>query len=237
MAALVLGTRATHRWLTRFAVAGWLLTACADGSGPPPPQASNFQALHAFLGGPTLNAVVDGRSVASNLTFGQLTKVVSLSPGQHTVVMQPPDTTRRLAVVFTTTGGVDYTAFVIDSLSGLNAVIDPVLVLDTGSVPAPGHGRLRLADFAAAAPVIDAYRSEPDSTGLLATARPFTFRATTPYFESTPGSWTVVISHRAMRDTLLATGSIAVADGQAWTVALVDSMGGRLSWRLVPDRD
>lgn len=233
----MLGTDPTRRLLAPLAVGGWLVTACANGSGPLPPQGSNFQALHAFLGGPTLNAVVDGRSVASSLTFGQRTRGVVLSPGQHTVDMQPPDTTRRLAVVFTTTGGVDYTAFVIDSMSGANVVIDPVLVSDTGAVPAPGHGRLRLASFAAAAPAIDAYRSQPDSTGLLATARPFTFRATTPYFESTPGNWTVVISHRAMRDTLLATGPIAVADGQAWTVALVDSTGGLVSWRLVPDRD
>jgi hypothetical protein len=45
-----------------------------------------------------------------------------------------------------------------------------------------------------------------------------------------------VISHGGLRDTLLATDSIVVGDGQARTVAIVDSVGARVSWRVLVDQ-
>jgi hypothetical protein len=210
--------------------------ACDQGNGPPPPQASTFRAMHAMRGGPTLNVVVDGRSLAASLGFGQLTRALALSPGLHTLDPQPPDTTPRVFLGFTTLSGVSYTAFVVDSTAGTRHIIDPVLVPDTGALPAAGHGRLRIASFAAAAPAIDAYRTQPDSTGLLVSAQPLTFRAVTRFFDGAPGDWSVVISHAGMTDSLLATGSIPIAAGQARTVVVIDSTAGRVTWRLVPDR-
>jgi hypothetical protein len=91
-------------------------------------------------------------------------------------------------------------------------------------------------NYAVQAGAIDAYRTQPDSAGLIRTQQPFNYRAITRYFDSTPGKWTVLISHGGMTDTLLLTDSIAVADGHASTVALVDSVGGRVSWRVLVDR-
>jgi uncharacterized protein DUF4397 len=213
------------------------LAACDNGNGPPPPQASTFRALHTIRGGPTLTVVVDGRSLAAGMGFGQLTRALALSPGLHTLDPQPPDTTPRVFLGFTTVSGVNYTAFVVDSTAGTRHIIDPVLVPDTGGLPAAAHSRLRIASFAAAAPAIDAYRTQPDGTGLLVSAQPLNFRAVTRYFDGTPGSWSVVMSHAGMTDTLLATGSIPLADGQARTVVVIDSTAGHVTWRLVPDRN
>ena len=77
----------------------------------------------------------------------------------------------------------------------------------------------------------------PDSTGLVVTAQPLTFRAVTRYFDGAAGDWSVVISQAGMTDTLLATGSIPIADGQARTVVVLDSTVGHVTWRLVPDRN
>ena len=218
-----------------------VLFGCGGGTAPPPPQASALRVLHTIFNGPTLNIIVDSRTVQRNLMFGQTSSDVDLAPGDHTLEPRPPqDTTRRLLLVFPSTGGVNYTAFVLDSVKGDTVIIDPVLVSDTGSQPAPGHGRLRLVNFAALAGTIDAYRTQPDSTGLILTLQPLNYRAITPYFESTAGKWTVVISHGGIRDTLLMTDSIAVNGGQARTVAIIDSAGGegggRVSWRVVVDR-
>lgn len=213
------------------------LAACDNGNGPPPPQASVVRALHAILGGPTLNVVVDQRPLASALAFGELTRALALSPGPHTLEPVPANSGLHVLLVFNTLSGVNYTAFLIDSVSGSDHIVDPVVVSDTGSQPAPGHGRLRLANFAEGAGAIDAYRSQPDSSGLIPTRQPLNFRAVTSYFESTPGKWTVVIAHNGVMDTLLATDSIPVGDGQARTVTLVDAPGGLVSWRVVPDRN
>jgi hypothetical protein len=212
------------------------LGGCGTSSGPALPAGASLRVLHTIFNGLPLNVVVDGRSVASTLTFGQLTRAIPLSPGGHMLDPQPADTTRHLSLVFTAAGGINYDAFVIDSVVGANHIIDPVLVPDTGAVPAAGHSRLRLANFAALSGPIDAYRSEPGSPGLLLTQQPFTFRAVTRYFDSRPGKWTVVISHSGVRDTVLATDSIAVGDGQARTVAIIDSAGARVSWRVLVDQ-
>ena len=214
-----------------------VLVGCGGGPEPPPPQASSLRVLHTIFNGPALNVVVDFRTVQRNLMFGQTSSDVDLAPGDHTLEPRPPqDTTRRLLLAFTSTGGVNYTAFVLDSVKVDTVVIEPVLVPDTGSQPATGHGRLRLANFAALSGSIDAYRTQPDSTHLILTQQPFNYRAVTPYFESTPGKWTVVISHSGVQDTLFMSDSIAVGDGQARTVAIIDSTGGRVTGRVIVDR-
>ena len=214
------------------AVAG--LAACDNGNGPPPPQASQLRVLHTIRGGPSLTVFVDGAR-GSTFAFGQLSRSVFLSPGQHDLVFVASDMTNSLLLLFNTAEGENYSVFAIDTtISGMHT-IEPVFVLDTGAVPPAGHGRLRITNFAAAAPAIDAHRTQPDSTGLLVSAQPLNFRAVTRYFDGAPGEWSVVISHAGVTDTLLPTGPIALAEGQARTVVVLDSTAGHVTWRLVPD--
>jgi len=215
-----------------------VVSGCGNGNGPPPPQASRLHVLHTIRGGPSLTVFVDGAK-GSALAFGDLSRPVYLSPGQHDLVLvpPPPDTTHSLIVLFNAAEGVDYSVFAIDSTSGATHTIEPVFVLDTGAVPPTGHGRLRIAGFAPGAPPIDVYRTQPDSAGLIVSARRLNFRAVTRYFDGAPGAWSVVISHAGMTDTLLATGSIPMADGQARTIVVIDSTPGQVTWRLVPDRN
>jgi len=219
----------------------WLLSAaglagCGDGSGPGLPQASTLRVLHAIRGGPSLTVFVDGAR-GSTLAFGQLGRTTLLSPGVHELVLVPSDTSHSLIVDFAATESVGYSAFAIDSTAGATHTVEPVIVADTGSLPAAGHSRLRIASYAAAAPPIDAWRTQPDSSGLVASAQPLNFRAVTRFFDGAPGGWSVVISHAGMTDTLIATGPIALADGQAQTLVVLDSIPGRVTWRLVPNRN
>jgi hypothetical protein len=219
----------------------WLLVAvtlagCNNGNVPPLPQASSLRVLHTIRGGPPLTVFVDGAR-GSTLAFGQLSRTTFLSPGQHELVLVPSDTSHSLIVDFTTTESVGYSVFAIDSTAGATHTVEPVIVPDTGALPAAGHSRLRIASFAAAAPAIDAYRTQPDSSGLLVSAQPLNFRAVTRHFDGAPGDWSVVISQAGMTDTLLATGSISIGDGQSRTAVVLDSIVGHVTWRLVPDRN
>ena len=221
-------------WLLAAAAAG--LAGCGDGSGPALPQASSLRVLHAIRGGPSLTVSVDGAR-GSALAFGELGRTTFLSPGVHELVLVPADTSHSLIVDFVAMENVGYSAFAIDSTAAATHTVEPVIVPDTGSLSPVGHSRLRIASFAAAAPPIDAYRAQPDSTGLVVSARPLNFRAVTRYFDGAPGVWSVVMSHAGMTDTLVATGSIPIADGQARTVVVIDSTAGHVTWRLVPDRN
>ena len=213
-----------------------VLAACDNGNGPPPPQASRLRVLHTIRGGPSLTVFVDGGR-GSTVAFGQLSRTAFLSPGQHDLALVASDMTNSLLLLFNTAEGENYSVFAIDTtISGMRT-IEPVFVLDTGAVPPAGHGRLRITNFAAAAPAIDAHRTQPDSTGLLVSAQPLNFRAVTRYFDGAAGDWSVVISHASTTDTLLATGTISIADGQVRTVVVLDSTAGLVTWRLVPNRN
>lgn len=220
----------------RALVALVALAACDTGGGPPPPQASQLRALHTIRGGPSLTVFVDGGR-GQPLAFGEQSRAFSLSPGEHDLTFQPADATPSLIVLFTTMEGVNYSGFAIDTMVSGSVTILPILAADSGAVPAPGHARLRLASFAAAAPPLDAYRTEPGSATLLATAAPLSFRAMTRYFDAAPGSWSVVMSHAGTTDTLLATGALVLGDGQAQTLVVLDSTPGGVTWRLLRDRD
>lgn len=211
------------------------LAGCGDGSGPPPPQASSLHVLHAIRGGPSLTVSVDGAR-GSTLVFGGQSRTF-LSPGLHELVLVPSDTSHSLIVDFTAAEGVGYSAFAIDSTAGATHTVEPVIVPDTGSLPAVGHSRLRIASYAPGAPPIDAWRTQPDSSGLVMSAQPLNFRALTRFFDGAPGAWSVVISHAGMTDMLIATGPIAMADGRAQTLVVLDSIPGLVTWRLVPNRD
>jgi len=226
----------TGRASLRLALAASVVggAACNDDSGPPPPQGSALRYLHTVLAGPTITVFVDGGR-GNTIAFGELSTVFQLSPGQHDLDVLPADNTPALLVLFNSVGGVNYTAFVLDTTIAGTVYVLPGLVADSGPVPS-GVGRLRLVNVAALAGSIDTYRTQPDSTYLILTEQPFTYQAITPYFESTPGKWTVVISHGGVRDTLLVTDSIAVNGGQARTVAIIDSTGARVSWRVIADR-
>ena len=212
------------------------LAGCGDGSGPPLPQASSLRVLHAIPGGPSLTVFVDGAR-GSTLAFGQLGRPTLLSPGVHELILVPSDTSHSLIVDFTAVEGVGYSAFAIDSMAGVTHTVEPVIVPDTGSLPAVGHSRLRIASYAPGAPPIDAWRTQPDSSGLVMSAQPLNFRALTRFFDGAQGAWSVVISHVGMTDTLIATGPIAMADGQAQTLVVLDSIPGLVTWRLVRNRN
>ena len=158
------------------------LAGCGDGSGPPLPQTSSLRVLHAIRGGPSLTVFVDGAR-GSTLAFGQLGRTTLLSPGVHELILVPSDTSHSSIVDFTAAEGVGYNAFAIDSTAGATHTVEPVIVPDTGSLPAVGHSRLRIASYAPGAPPIDAWRTQPDSSGLVVSAQPLNFRALTRFFD------------------------------------------------------
>jgi len=220
---------------TRLILVLATLTACDSGNGPPLPQASSLHVLHAIRGGPSLTVSVDGAR-GSTLVFGGQSRTF-LSPGVHELILVPSDTSHSLIVDFTGAEGVGYSAFAIDSAAGATHTVEPVIVPDTGSLPAVGHSRLRIASYAPGAPPVDAWRTQPDSSGLVVSAQPLNFRALTRFFDGAPGAWGVVISRAGTTDTLIATGPIAMADGQAQTIVVLDSIPGLVTWRLVPNRN
>src|SRR2546429_5248339 len=137
-----------------------VLAACDNGNGPPPPQASRLRVLHTIRGGPSLTVFVDGGR-GSTVAFGQLSRAAFLSPGVHELILVPSDTSHSLIVDFTAAEGAGYSAFAIDSAPGATHTVEPVIVPDTGSLPAGGGSPIRVAHVRAGGPPTGGRRPQP----------------------------------------------------------------------------
>ncbi|OLB12786.1 MAG: hypothetical protein AUH07_07180 [Gemmatimonadetes bacterium 13_2_20CM_70_9] len=210
------------------------LTACDTGSGPAPPMGSRLRLLETIPGA-AFRLSVDGRVVNANFHFGTLTPAIVVLPGQHTLSGQSLSDTSSFDWVLAAADSLNYIVFVTDTTGSSGAVIASGVASDSGPGPAAGQAALRVADFSKVAG-IEAHFSEVGGAGSVPVSS-FFFRAVSDFTDVPPGDWSLVVSHTNMTDTVLLAGPVSVVAGQARTVAVLDSAGGPLTWRLVPDRN
>lgn len=200
-------------------LAGAGAVACGDGMDETPPR--NVASV-------TVVAAA-GRASSVTPSINGQTKP-ALTPGQH-VEFFVPGGSRSFS--FTVQGtGVSGSSGTVDLVAGQSylliaqdsqGVVVGSLVADTGAIVPAGKSKLRVVHSAGLAPVIDVYRTQPDFPTLVSVMFPFAFGATSPYLQSDPGDWSVVVTPDSLTDTLYATGPIAVPDGGRVTVVIVDS--------------
>jgi hypothetical protein len=216
-------------------------SGCSDDTGPTRP-AGTLQVIQAAESTAAIDVMVDGNVVIQGLASGAASPAVSVPAGLREISFRPVGAPAspnelQLSVVADST----YAAVVVDSAT----VLEPIVLADTGSVPAPGRTKLRVANFAALAGPIDVYRRQPDFDGILTLVFPFTYRLLSNYVESDPGDWQVLIATEARvndvppdvpPDTLLIVDPVSLAAGQAGTVVIVDNPDGGIDAVIVRDR-
>ena len=97
------------------------------------------------------------------------------------------------------------------------------------------------SSFAEQAPALDVWRTQPDFASLITIMFPFPHRAVSPYIQSDPGIWTVLVTTErrdstgvpTLGDSLLATGDISVPDGESRTVLVLDDGAGGLQSQVI----
>jgi hypothetical protein len=210
---------------SRLAIVGLALAAgaCEKSKNPAAPAGSlaTLQVVNGAAGG-AVDVLLDGRVAVANVVSGGF-RLDTVTAGTHVLE------TRRvtggvpgLQRSITLDSGTTRTVVVIDSSSVLN----PQDITDTNAIVPSGASKLRVGHFASNAGAITIRRTQPDWATPIEIMIPFPYRAVSPYLQSTPGSWTVIVSHTGQADTIATTGDIAVGDGQRRTVVLVDSPAG-----------
>lgn len=216
---------------------------CSDGGDTSPEMpGGTLRVIQAAESTATIDVLVDGNVVVHRLAAGAVSSAVTVPAGQREIAFRPVGgAASPNELHLSVAAGDDFTTIVIDS----SAVLNPVVLTDTGSVPAAGRTKLQVANFATLIGPIDVYRRQPDFDGILTLVFPFAYRTLSGYVESDPGDWQVLISTEARengvppdapRDTLLVVDPVALAAGQASTVVIVDKPGGGLDAVVVRDR-
>jgi len=226
--------------------AGALMAVCGcsenDGDTGPTGSTGSLRVIHAAESAATLDILVDGGVVVNRLAVGSVSSAVSVPTGQRTITVRPSGGAPSSVAAHLSVGAdSEYTAIVIDS----SAVLNPIVVTDTGAVPAAGKTKLQVANLASAIGPIDVYRRQPDFEGLVDLVFPFAYRTLSGYVQSDPGDWEVLIARETRvdgappdepTDTLLIVDPITLAANQASTVVIVDDVAGGVKAVVVRER-
>lgn len=227
------------RWMLPMLVA---LAACAsDTPGDPDPNdplaTAAIRVLHTVADVPSIDVLVDGDVVLTALAAGSASAFIPVADGARSLAFRATGATGAgPAHTMTLAIGDSITVLTIDSATVLN----PWVLTDTGGVVPANRSKLRALHFAENAPPIDIWRTQPDWQTPITFMFPHGYREITPYMESDPGTWTVLVSTLQrvggvpdLRDTLLITGEIMVPAGESRTVIVLDAPGGGLAYQVI----
>lgn len=204
-----------------------LLAAC-DVATKGPTQYGNatFQILNGARSAGSMRIYLDGRFLAA-IPLGSLAIIQQIG-GSHTIEVRRFDESPGFIrnVVFSGSEIVSVIAW--DSAGFLT----PALLSDSNAVVPAGASKLRVAHYAESAGPIDIWRTQPDFATPTRIQFPFPYLTTSPYIQSTPGDWRVLVSDTVpqatpggpMPDTLGLSNPITITDGRSRTIVVIDKV-------------
>jgi len=221
------------RYVVSALVLAGAVGACSNGgdsgSGP---STGLVRLVQAVGSANSLSVRVDG-NLFLTLAAGAVSAPTAVAVGHHTLTLTPSG-----GGTVASTHPIDVTEGAVMTLVARDSSgsVVPALLADTGAIVPPGASKLRVMHAAALAPAIDIYRSQPDFPSLITVMFPFAYGAVSPYLQSSPGSWDIVVTPAGLPDTLYHSGPFTVADGKRVTVVGMDSgAAGGITATIVPD--
>jgi hypothetical protein len=212
-----------------------LALACSDGSGPSGPTAT-MQVIHSVTSVAAVDVLVAGQTALSNVPYGE-TRSAEVPAGSQEVIIRPAGTTGTEggSIVSFVAGGT-VTMLTVDSSS----IINPWVLTDTGSVVPANQSKLRAVHFAPSVAPVDIWRTQPDFPTPVTFMFPFNYQESSPYIQSDPGIWTVIVSSKkwsggipVLLDTMLITDPIEVPAGESRTVVILDGESSVLQYEVI----
>ncbi len=187
--------------------------------------------VHTIANVPAVDVLVGESVVLAGVPYGEASEFTAVPAGNQVVAFRSvtsanffPGTSLEFSV------DDSVVVLTVDSSS----VINPWVLTDSGSVVPAGKSKLRAVHFAANAPALDIWRTQPDFQEFITIMFPFRYRAVSPYLQSDPGDWTVFVTTERrdsagapiLGDSLLRLAPISVPDGESRTVMILDQPGG-----------
>ncbi|HEY4100406.1 MAG TPA: DUF4397 domain-containing protein [Gemmatimonadales bacterium] len=218
-----------------------LVAACSSGGTEVVTGGTGGQ-LRVVNGSQAVAAVqvfVDGAPVSSSsFATGVISSVFAVDSGEHLVEFRPVGGGAGNAQMAEFAPNKLVLAVAVDSGGRLT----PAIMADTNSIVPAGATKVRVANLAQNAGRIDIWRTQPDFGTPIRVEFPFLYGTISPYLQSTPGNWNVLVSdtvatnagpNPGMPDTLGASDAFSVPEGALRTVLVVDKPGGGVKFVVV----
>jgi len=199
-------------------------TAASSSQQAPAPDAS-LRVLHASPDAPDVDVLVDDVVVLAGVPYTAGSGYLAVPAGPRNLKVNAAGSTTTVIDVTPTLdpAGV-YTAIAVGQLSA----IEPLLLVDDPSGPAPGEARLRIVHGSPTAGPVDVYLTAPGDD--LATATPtlagVAFKDASPYLGVPAGDYRARITLAGAPDAVYDSGTVALTDGADLTLVAVDASAG-----------
>jgi Domain of unknown function (DUF4397) len=170
--------------LVLIVATGFLTVGCGGGGN------SKIRFVNASPNSPTLNILIDGKSVNSGLGFGFPTSYMSVSSGSRVLEFQPVGTTNDVVkATVNIASGTNNTYILENFLSNIRGA----QYVDNQTTPTTGDAQIRVINAAASVTAVDIYLvpSGTNPTSVPATLSNVQLGGTTPYITEAAGQFVV----------------------------------------------
>ena len=216
--------------------AGFFTLSCGGSGGG---NTGQLRFVQASSGQPALNLVVDGKTQASNLSYGNATTYLTVKTGSRHVQAVPTLPLNSTKAVFDTSVPISSSGNATVLMTGPASGVKSVVLTDGGTAAVTGDGYVRVINASVNMGAADVYLIPAGSS--LSSAKPV---ATNVGFDGNPGyqavlagDYELIMTSPGTFNVLLDSGPINLTTGQNWTVVVLDGAApGTFSFSTMQDQ-
>jgi hypothetical protein len=197
---------------------------------------SKLRILHASPDEGTLDVLIDGKTVSSNLAYEASTGYLSVGTGSRHVQLQASGSTTNVIDQNLTINSGGSTTLIAANFA---ASITPLVLTDDATAPASGEFKLRVVNAAPALGPVDVY-VVPPGTDLTTVSPAFSnlaFADNSDYLTFPAGNYVVEFTPPGSIFVLLAAGPTNFQGDQNRTLVALDDPGGGFTSVTLNDRN
>jgi hypothetical protein len=220
------------KFLTLLLAAGVLTAACSDDENTGPERGARMRVVHASPDAPDVDLLLDDAEVLSDVPYRTASDYLDVPAGNLNLKVNAAGTaTTVVDTDLSLVDGTDYTVIA----KGLAEAIEPIVLQDDNSAPAPGNARVRAIHGAPGAPAVDIYVTAPEAD--LETTIPLLanveFGDVADYIEAPAGDYEVRVTPAGTKTVVIDSGTLTLSSGQVRTAIAVDAAGGGAPFDLL----
>lgn len=210
-------------------------TLSCGGSG----STGQLRFVQASFGQPALNLLVDGKTQAFNLSYGNASAYLTVQAGSRHVQAVPALPPNSTKAVFDTSVPITNSVNTTVLMTGKPSSVKPLVLSDGGTATVTGDGYVRVINASLNMGAADVYLISAGSS--LSAAKPV---GTNVGFDGNPGyqaviagDYELIMTSPGTLNVLLDTGPINLTTGENWTVVVLDgATPGTFSFSTMQDQ-
>ena len=185
-----------------------VLSSCSKSNNTPN---ANVMVVHTSPDAPAVDVYVNNSKAVTALSYLSNTAYLSVASGTTNVQVDPTGTTTPVITAnLTLSGGANYSIFAIDSVSD----IQPLVTVDTLSIPSGGTAGFRVIHLCPNAPAVDVVDSASGAT----LVSNLSFKGYTSFLPAAAGTYTFYVRVHGTSINALTVSGVAVSAGHLYTV-------------------